>query len=72
MDLALDLASCLFLFLTGAFCIGWAVWRHETPWRGSRKWMMYTLKPIALLSGLYHILFSMLKALYVLLWWATT
>lgn len=71
IDFLLDLLCVLFLLVTAVFCFSWVRLRNDLSWYG-RKWVATTVKLLALLVGAWHLLFGVLKLMYLLLWTVTT
>ena len=71
LDLLMDLGCILFLLLTAMFCFSWVRLRNDLPWNG-RRWVAVVVKSVALLIGAWHLVYGILKLVYLLLWMATT
>lgn len=71
IDLLLDLLCCAFLIVSGLFIWGWVFARQRLPWEG-RQWLKWVLLVLASLIGSWHVIFGILKAVYVILWALTT
>lgn len=71
IDLLLDLLCCFFLIASGLFIWGWVFARQRLPWEGrqSGKWALLVL---ASLIGSWHVIFGIIKLVYVILWTLTT
>lgn len=71
IDLLLDLLCCFFLIASGLFIWGWVFARQRLPWEGrqSVKWVLLVL---ASLIGSWHVIFGIIKLVYVIIWTLTT
>lgn len=75
LDLLIDLGCIAFVLLTGLLCVGWAVQR----WGGTTHfcmgwcfWRRRIAEVVAVLVGLWHLLYGVLKLAYLVVWMVTT
>lgn len=72
LDFMIDLGCIAFVLLTGMFCISWVFLRRALPWRSHRKWMGPLFYTVAIIIGAWHLLYGVLKLVYLILWTVTT
>lgn len=56
----IDLLCIAFLVLSATFCFSWVRLRSDLPWRGRRS-VAIVVKVLAVLVGVVHALFALLK-----------
>lgn len=64
MDIVIDVLCILFLLLTAVFCFSWVRLRNDLPCNG-RRWVAVVVKALAVIIGLWHLLFALLKAVWL-------
>lgn len=71
LDFLIDLLCVLFLLVTSVFCLTWVRLRDRLPWKGRRS-VALGVKTLAVFVGVWHLLFGLLKLVYLILWTVTT